>query len=409
MKTSKKDVPRSEKLKKSPPLQAPWRSAATMADATPAHRERELSDLVLAAMHERGVSSSKTRSALELKADVSIGQREKLKKTWVRILFGSKYLTIITGSKKRLKVELAMIQKIYVENLISELVQARANAAKEAQTAANSIARTAQRPTPVPSAAQLEADHTKEELKNLLKGALELVSGNAKTMAKRLHNFYLTGKTVKKQRKVKVKPTHATVLRITLDLLVQGTAEINMVKQLTATTGTKRFARVDRASWEHDQAPQGTYHRIVLEVKSNYHAAATWPKIVEGIRAVQLLSFGTGAGRFKVDVTEDVPPAGDGPDHDTAEWNRRKNAMKISFKGMGLLKAQAQAQGEDGNDGGNTSLLRKSKCSAVGTTTTTFAMCSSRARVSTTTGMAAERPRAVASTAGRKFSERRLT
>ena len=184
-----------------------------MADATPAHRERELSDLVLAAMHERGVSSSKTRSALELKADVSIGQREKLKKTWVRILFGSKYLTIITGSKKRLKVELAMIQKIYVENLISELVQARANAAKEAQMAANSIARTTQRPSPVPSAAQLEADHTKEELKNLLKGALELVSGNAKTMAKRLHNFYLTGKTVKKQRKVKVKPTHATVLR----------------------------------------------------------------------------------------------------------------------------------------------------------------------------------------------------
>jgi hypothetical protein len=148
-----------------------------MADATPAHRERELSDLVLAAMHERGVSSSKTRSVLELKADVSIGQREKLKKTRVRILFGSKYLTIITGSKKRLKVELAMIQKIYVENLISELVQARANAAKEAQTAANSIARTAQRPTPVPSAAQLEADHTKEELKNLLKGALELVRG----------------------------------------------------------------------------------------------------------------------------------------------------------------------------------------------------------------------------------------
>jgi len=101
--------------------------------------------------------------------------------------------------------------------------------------------------------------------------------------------------------------------------------------------------------------------RNALFSKSNYHAAATWPKIVEGIRAVQLLSFGAGAGRFKVDVTEGVPPAGDGPDHDTAEWNRRKNAMKISFKGMGLLKAQAQAQGEDGNDGGNTSLLEEIK------------------------------------------------
>ena len=103
------------------------------------------------------------------------------------------------------------------------------------------------------------------------------------------------------------------------------------------------------------------YHRIVIEVQSNYHTAATWPKIMAGIMEVQLLSFGAGTGSFKLDVIKEVPPASEGLEHDANEWNRRKKAMQISFKGVGLLKAKALAQGKDGNDGGDTSLLEEIK------------------------------------------------